>query len=125
MKDGIIARRDWLEADRDRAQAVVESLLEGWTQALKDQDETLALCQKIRPDMDAAHQAQQFKDIRSLILTRATLEQGLGYPKAEHVVRAARALREVEGREMKESAESFIASEFWDAAPRSLRSTSW
>ena len=125
LKDGVIARRDWLEADPRRAQAVVESLLDGWTRALREPEDTLALCQEVRPDMDAEHHAQQYADIRSLILTGATLEKGLGYPAAEDMRRAAQAMSEVEGVGMATSPESFLAANFWKAAPRSVRSTDW
>jgi NitT/TauT family transport system substrate-binding protein len=125
LKDGVIARRDWIQADPQRTQALVETLLEGWTQALRDRADTLALCQQVRPDMDAAHHEQQYEDIRGLILTGPTLEQGLGYPGAEPMARAAEALFEVEGRKTEGAPQDFIAEDFWKAAPESLRSASW
>lgn len=125
VKDGIIARRDWIEADPQRTQAAVDSLLDGWTRALRDRAETLALCRRLRPDMSAAHHEQQYADIRDLILCGATLEQGLGYPAPEHMARATQAIRDVEGRDVEAPPESFIAADFWAAAPDRLRATVW
>ncbi|MDH3376641.1 MAG: ABC transporter substrate-binding protein [Gammaproteobacteria bacterium] len=125
LKDGVIARRDWIQADPQRAQALVESLLEGWTLALRDRTDTLALCQQLRPDMDAAHHEQQYEDIRGLILNGPTLKQGLGYPGAEPMARAIEALFEVEGRKTEGAPQSYIAEDFWKAAPEGIRSANW
>jgi NitT/TauT family transport system substrate-binding protein len=125
IKDGVLARRDWVESDPTRAQAVVDSLLEGWTLALDDPAHAVDLCRAVRPDLDAAHQGQQYRDIRDLILTGATLHKGLGFPDASHMEQAARALAEVEGRALEMPAEDLIDFRFWQAAPELLRRTSF
>ena len=75
--------------------------------------------------MDEANHKIQYDEIRKLILSGATLEQGLGYPSLEHVVRAAKAMSEVDNRIPEESPESYIATQYWHAAPEHLRSNHW
>jgi NitT/TauT family transport system substrate-binding protein len=125
LKDGVLARRDWIEFDPGRAQAVVDSLLEGWTLALDDPARAVALCCTARPDMDAAHHEQQNSDLRNLILTGATLSKGLGFPDTDHMERAARAMAEVEGDTLAKPADEFVDDRFWQAASETWRRTSW
>ena len=125
IKDGVLARRDWIESDPARAQATVDSLLEGWTHALDEPQRALALCRELRPDMDRDHHEEQYQDIRALILSGATLQQGLGCPLESHMERAARALAEVETRRLDEPAGAFVDARFWRAAPEALRRSDW
>ena len=125
IKDGVCARKDWILDNPERAQQVVNSLLEGWTRALHDKQDAIALCRKMRPEMEETNHKIQYDEIRKLILSSATLKQGLGFPNLEHVVRAATAMSEVDYRILEESPESYVAAQFWHAAPAHLRSTHW
>ena len=125
LKDGLIARRDWIYENPQRAQLVVDCLLEGWTQALGNREAAVALCMKVRPEMNELHHTMQYDDIRSLILTGATLKHGLGFPDSEHMVRAVNAVSEVDGRSLKGRPESYVAADYWHNAPAHFRSSNW
>ena len=125
IKDGIIARKDWLEADPARAQAAVNSLLEGWTRALDNANEAIELCAKIRPDVDKRFHWMQFNEIRKLIVNGATLSHGLGFPDSRHVLQAAKAVSDLHGLEFKDSIDGFVAVNFWRSADPSFRRSRW
>ena len=124
LKDGLFARRDYVAAHPQIVQAVVDSVLEGWTAAFDRPDEAVALCSRLRPDMTPAHQADQLEAIRGLSLTGATLTHGLGFPDPRHMDAARRAVHEVDGHDLGEDP-GRIDRRFWDAAPAAFRRTTW
>lgn len=125
LKDGLIARRDWLARHPETAQATVNALLEGWGAALSDRAATIALCRRLRPDLDEAHQALQYDRLREIILVGNTLTHGLGYPAPDHLTRPIRAMHETGEPEPGAPAEDFLDGRFWAAAPQSLRRRAW
>jgi len=123
LKDGLIARRDFVAAHPDVVQAVVTAVLAGWTRAFQDMDAAISLCARLRPDMSRLEHEGQLNDIRSLSMAGATLTGGLGYPDPHHVEQALLAMREVEGHAP--SAAGLVDDRFWRAAPEAVRSQSW
>lgn len=125
LKDGLIARKDWLMRNRAEAQAAVDAVLQGWIRAVTDERLALDVCDQVRPDMTREEHAAQLRDIRALSLRGATLTQGLGYPDPQHAARALQAMREVEGDAPALSAADIVDESFWRAAPARWRATSW
>jgi NitT/TauT family transport system substrate-binding protein len=125
LKDGLFARADWVERNPVATQAVVDSVLDGWTRAFRDPTEALDVCVAARPDLDRAHQADQLAAIRALALCEATLRDGLGVPDVRHIEAALAAVAEVDDRRIAADPATFVASRFWSAAPRDLRSAAW
>lgn len=125
LKDGLVARRDWVERYPEVTQAVVDSVLQGWTQAFRDPLEALDVCVAARPELDRDHQAQQLASIRILALSGATPRQGLGFPDPRHIDAAVAAVCDVDGRSFATSTPTFIESAFWRAAPPEYRSSAW
>ena len=125
IKDGIIAHRDWVEENPEPTQSVVNSLLEGWTRALQNQEEALELCTQLRPDMSLQRHLAQYEEIKKLILCDATFKHGLGYPDMKRVDRAANAVHDIAGRKPMQNNEFCADSNFWRAAPSQFRSTEW
>lgn len=123
LKDGLIARRDFVAANPHIVQAVVNAALTGWTKAFHDLEAAIALCCRLRPDMARLEQEGQLADIRALALAGATLTQGLGYPDSKHVRQALVAMAEVEGHAPAE--EGLVDDRFWRAAPEAVRSAAW
>ncbi len=125
IKDGVIARKSWVEEDPVRTQAVVDCLLEGWTRALEKPDEAVETCMKIRPDVDEEHHRMQYREIRNLIASGATVSHGLGYPDPDHLRQAAAAVADLHGEKFEFDAASLVEDKFWNSAPSSLRQTTW
>ncbi len=125
IKDGIIARKSWLESETQSAQAAVDSLLEGWTRALEEPHDVVNVCTRVRPDLDEQFHKNQFERIKDLILCGATLTHGLGYPDANHVRRARTAVETVNAIEMHEGAGDCVDEYFWNCADPSLRRSTW
>ena len=73
-------------------QAVVESVLEGWSIALADPVRALDACLHADPALDRVHQAAQLRAIRALAERGAGVTRGMGYPDPEHTARAAQAM---------------------------------
>jgi NitT/TauT family transport system substrate-binding protein len=121
LKDGLIARRDWVSAHPAETQAAVEAVLAGWCLAFTKPNVALGVSLAARPDMPAIEQAMQLAKIRGLSLSGATLTHGLGYPDPQHLARAEAAIATLEGR----TVNGFIDARFWQAAPASLRPNSW
>jgi ABC-type nitrate/sulfonate/bicarbonate transport system substrate-binding protein len=125
LKDGLLARKDWLARNAAVAQAVVDAVLQGWTIAFTDEAAALAACAVARPDMPREEQAAQLRDIRALSLRGATLAQGLGYPDPDHVARVLQAMREVELTAPTLDPADVADLRFWRAAPTRWRSAVW
>jgi NitT/TauT family transport system substrate-binding protein len=125
LKDGLIARRDWIDRHADLAQAVIDSVLAGWTAAFTDPAGALALCEELRPDLSRDHHERQLAAIRALSLTGATLTDGLGFPDPHHLRDAVTAMRETHGHEISLGADGGLDRRFWDAAPAASRATRW
>jgi ABC-type nitrate/sulfonate/bicarbonate transport system substrate-binding protein len=125
LKDGLLARRDWLASNGAVAQAVVDAVLQGWTIAFTDAEAALAACAVARPDMAREEHAAQLRDIRALSLRGATLAHGLGYPDAEHVARALQAMREVGLTAPALDPAAVADRRFWQAAPARWRADAW
>lgn len=124
LKDGLVARRDWVGAHPAETQAVVDAVLAGWTMAFRREEATLPLCEALRPDMSRAEHRAQLRDIRSLAMTGATLAQGLGYPDRLHMQRACRAMAELEGVRVCDP-DGLVDERFWASAPAASRSAAW
>lgn len=125
LKDGLLARKDWLARNAATAQAVVDAVLQGWTLAFTDAPAALDACAAARPDMGRAEHAAQLRDIRALSLRGATLAHGLGYPDPEHVARALRAMGEVGLAAPALDPAAVADGRFWQAAPARWRSAAW
>lgn len=125
LKDGLVARKDWIAAHPDIVQAIVDSLLEGWSLAFDDPAAAVALCARLRPDMTAEQQARQLADIRALALQKATLSEGLGFPDPRHIERALAALSDVEGHAPALRSGDVVDLRFWKAAPAAMKRSSW
>lgn len=123
LKDGLVVSCDYAQENPQTVQAVVNSVLEGWTLALRNPEMAIAVCLEVRPDMDEEEHRRQLEDIRALIMTGATLSHGLGYPDPAHVEQAARALREVTGVVVDPS--SVLDARYWHAAPAQFRERNW
>ncbi len=125
IKDGLVARRDWVERNPGLTQAVVEAVLAGWIRAFDEPASALAACLRARPDMPEAEQASQLADIRGLSLVGATLTRGLGFPDPLHMQRAAAAAAAVGLPVAAEVLADAVEPRFWAAAPQALRRTAW
>lgn len=125
IKDGIVARRDWLETNPEVAQSAVDAFLEGWTIAFAEPSRAIEVCAAARPDMTRQAHERQLADIRDLSLIDATQSHGLGYPEPGHLARAIEALevlgQGIEGAEVSK----FVDPRFWRAAPEAFRSREW
>ncbi len=124
LKDGLVARRDFVAANPETTQAVVNAVLAGWTKAFHDLDAAISLTVRLRPDMTRLEQEGQLGDIRALALAGATLTEGLGYPDPRHMEQALRAMAEIEGHPIA-SDDGLVDDSFWAAAPPAVRSSSW
>lgn len=121
IKDGLVARRDWVAANPARIQALVNAVLAGWRRAFQDPDLALEVCLAARPDMDRKAQTRQFADIRELCLRGATLSHGLGYPDPGHVRRAWEAAARVGLALPAGDWPQLVDAGYWTAAPAPLR----
>jgi NitT/TauT family transport system substrate-binding protein len=121
LKDGLIARRDWVAQHSAETQALVNAALAGWTIAFTQPEEAVRICCLTRPDMTAAAQRTQLAGIRELALCGAALRQGLGFPDPLHLRRAEAALAAVEGVRAAGSSDP----RFWEAAPAASRTAAW
>ncbi len=124
LKDGLVARRDFVAANPEVTQAVVNAVLAGWTKAFHDLDAAISLTVKLRTDMSRLEQEGQLGDIRALSLTGATLSEGLGYPDPRHMEQALKAVAEIEGHAAL-PIDGLVDTRFWAAAPDAVRSRSW
>lgn len=124
LKDGLVVARERALKEPDLVQAVVDTVLEGWTIAFEDPERAIRVCSSVRPDVAAEEHSVQLTDIRRLSLVGATLSKGLGYPDPEHARRAAQAVNVVEGR-LIAAAEEICDVRFWEAAPPALRRRIW
>ncbi|MEZ5925287.1 MAG: ABC transporter substrate-binding protein [Hyphomicrobiaceae bacterium] len=124
VKDGLIARSDWLQANPEIAQAAVNAILEGWTVAFTDQAAALDACEFARPDLSREAHREQLAAIRRLALQGPTHTRGLGYPDRQHVEDALAALRGTGERIDVQSGEVWT-DRFWRAAPERWRSMQW
>ena len=125
IKDGLVTTKNWIDENPDRAQNVVNSLLEGWTYALNHPEEAVGLCAKLRPDVEQRLFHEQFNEVQKLIFTGPTLTEGLGNPHLMHMQRAIESVFDVYGREVKKSAEHYVSDIFWQNAPSQFRRTDW
>jgi ABC-type nitrate/sulfonate/bicarbonate transport system substrate-binding protein len=124
LKDGLIVASDRAKRELAMVQAVVDSVLEGWTIAFDDPERAVAICGEARPDVQHEEHRTQLAEIRRLSLQRATLTHGLGYPDPEHAARAAEALAATEGGIAPEH-EGVCDTRFWSAAPQEFRRRHW
>jgi NitT/TauT family transport system substrate-binding protein len=124
VKDGLIARSDWLQANPELAQAAVNAILEGWTIALTDEAAALDACAAARSDVSREVHREQLAAIRKLALQGATRARGLGYPDLRHVEDALAALNGT-GERIDVQADEVWTDRFWRAAPQRWRSPQW
>lgn len=125
IKDGVVALKSWVESDTVRAQAVVESLLAGWTHALHHQSDAIDLCKQIRTDVEEEHHRMQYSEIKKLIASGATNSHGLGFPHTDHLKKAATAVSDVESGQFDFDVSRLVDTQYWQAAEPSLRQTAW
>ncbi len=125
LKDGLIAKREWIDANRSIAQAVVNAVLEGWYIAFTDAERALAVCEQVRPEMTMDEHRAQLRDIRALSCCGSTLIHGLGYPDPDHVDRALMALRDLGLTAPQVRAADIADQSLWQAAPSNWRSRTW
>lgn len=124
LKDGLVARRDFVAANPGLTQAVVNAVLAGWTRAFHDLDAAITLAGRLRPDMTRLEHEGQLGDIRALALSGATLAEGLGYPDPRHMEQALKAVAEIGGHAPR-SIDGLVDARFWAAAPAAVRSSAW
>ncbi len=125
IKDGIVATRSWLEADPDRAQAVVDSILAGWMHSLDFPDKAIELCMKLRPDVDRQFHWMQFNDIKNLINCGATSSHGLGFPDIRHLRQSAKAVADLHKNKFNFDLEMLVEEKYWYSASASIRRPKW
>ncbi len=125
VKDGLLARADWLDREPGLAQAAIDAILEGWSIAFSDENAALDACQTARPDMSRQTHREQLAAIRMLALQGATLRHGLGYPDPRHVADALAAMRGVGEVVAVDRAEQVSTDRFWQATPERWRSRQW
>jgi NitT/TauT family transport system substrate-binding protein len=125
LKDGLIARRDWVEAHPVETQAVIDAVLAGWTRSFDDVATAIAICELARPDMAHEEHRLQLQEIKRLSIHGSTLTHGLGYPDIAHIIRAATALAEVDGNHPVSDPAHLIDNRFWARAPAGCRRTAW
>ncbi|WP_440534671.1 ABC transporter substrate-binding protein [Variovorax sp. YR566] len=124
LKDGLVARRDWVEDHPLETQAVVNAVLRGWTHAFEDEGDALEICARLRPDMSRAMHEVQLSEIRALAICAATHTEGLGFPDPAHMSQALLAMHEVEGHPCS-STLGLLDDRFWRAAPAAYRRSQW
>jgi NitT/TauT family transport system substrate-binding protein len=125
LKDGLIARRDWVEAHPLETQGVIDAVLAGWTRSFDDVATAIAICGLARPDMAPEEHRLQLQEIKRLSIHGATLTHGLGYPDIAHIMRAATALAEVEGNRPVSDPARLTETRFWARTPAECRRTVW
>lgn len=125
IKDGVVALKSWVESDTGRVQAVVDSLLAGWTHALSHRSDAIDLCKRIRADVEEEHHQMQYCEIKKLIVCGATNSHGLGFPHTDHLKKAASAVSDVEDRQFDFDVNRLVDTQYWQAAEPSLRRTAW
>lgn len=125
IKDGLVARQDFLDARPELVQAVIDAVLEGWTRAFDTPGIAVDLCARLRPDMSRDELTRQMADIRTLSLQGSTLTKGLGFPDPLHVERARSALVELGEKAPDGPLQRFVADRFWQDCPSSWRRTEW
>lgn len=125
LKDGVIARRDWIGREDALLQDLVELFLEGWQRAFSDPDEAVALCRTLRPDMDEEHHRTQLGHMRTLAASGPALRHGFAVPDPDHVQRALDAMADVDGHAPAVSAADVAVARYWAAAPAELKVMAW
>lgn len=124
LKDGLVARRDFVARNASATQAALEAILDGWTRAFRAREATVAALSAIRPDMTADEHRRQLDDIASLSLCGATSTHGLGYPDPVHMQRALAAVADMDDG-VPEDPAGLVDERFWRAAPPELRAREW
>jgi len=121
LKDGLIARRDFVEKNGTLVEDVVCAVLAGWTLAFTDTKAAIEACLATRPELDSEGQARQLEDIRMLSRRGATRSHGLGYPDPVHADNALAAARETGLPGPLVTASEMTMQRFWHSAPPALR----
>ena len=121
LKDGLIARRDYVEKNESLVQEVVCAVLAGWTLAFTDTQAAIDACLAARPELDGNDQARQLEDVRVLSRGGATRSHGLGYPDLAHAENALAAARETGLPGPFVTASEMTVQRFWHSAPPALR----
>ncbi|MDE0240440.1 MAG: ABC transporter substrate-binding protein [bacterium] len=121
LKDGLIARRDFVEENETLVEDVVCAVLAGWTLAFADSEAAVEACLAARPELGREDQARQLEDIRVLSRGGATQSHGLGYPDPAHAENALAAARETGLQGPFVTASEMRIRRFWHAAPSAFR----
>ncbi len=121
LKDGLIARRDFVGRNEALVQDVVCAVLAGWTHAFADCEAAVEACLAARPDMTSEDHARQLEDIRTLSRGGATMSHGLGYPDPAHAESALAAAQEVGLPGSSVTASEMTMAQFWHSVPPALR----
>ncbi len=121
LKDGLIARRDYVEKNETLVEEVVCAVLAGWTLAFADKVAAVEACLAARPELDREDQARQLEDIRVLSRSGATQSHGLGYPDPAHAENALAAARETGLKGTFVTASEMTVQRFWHLAPPAFR----
>ena len=121
LKDGLIARRDYVEKNETLVQDVVCAVLAGWTLAFTDTEAAIEACLAVRPELDREDQARQLEDIRVLSRNGATRSHGLGYPDPAHAESALAAARETGLLGSFVTASEMTVQRFWHSVPPAFR----
>lgn len=125
LKDGLIARRDWIGREDALLQDLIELFLEGWQMAFADPDLAVAVCHEVRPDMSEHHHRVQLGHMRELAASGHALAEGFAVPHASYVQRALDAMHDVDGHAPALAAEEIAERRYWAAAPAELKAMAW
>lgn len=121
LKDGLIARRNYVEQNETLVEDVVCAVLAGWTLAFTDKEAAIEACLAARPELGREDQARQLEDIRVLSRGGATRNHGLGYPDLTHAENALAAARETGLQGPFVTASEMTVQRFWHSAPSAFR----
>ena len=125
LKDGLVARRDWIADEAGLVADIVECFLEGWQLAFSEPDRAIAACRSARPGMSEAEHVLQLRHMMDLAASGHALEHGFGVPHIDHVRRPAEALLDVEGVRPTADPAEIVIDQFWKAAPSNLKTLKW
>ena len=102
-------------------QAVVDTVLEGWTRAFADRAAAVQACVKLGHGLEPSGQSRQLDDIHALAYPPGGPPRPLGYPDYAHLERAVNAKRALGLPVSAAAARDGIDARFWQAAPSACK----
>ncbi|MNI85439.1 hypothetical protein D3C73_1424340 [compost metagenome] len=91
LEDTLIAKKDWVDGNRDLAVKVTRAILKGWNYAIDNQDETVDAVMKnvTEGSTTREHQVTMLEEIAKLIRPEGFTEQQVGSFVDESFTRTA------------------------------------